>query len=98
MKSLKDKDIDKVLAYLRASLLDCLYLYIDLKTYGLTDKNVLFWYTEDSAGHTKGSARLNTVVMKYYDSFQIFSEFENWSLDEILSLLNEIPVKAINGP
>jgi len=119
MKLLKDREIDKVLDYLRASLLDCLYLYIDLKTCGLADKNVLFWHTENSreyienpleytesptaynkdvAGRAKSSAGLNTIVMKYYDSFQIFSAYENWSLGETLNLLNEISVRAIHGP
>jgi len=91
MKRLKENKVDRVLDYLRINVESCIYLYIDLKTYRLRDENIVFRITEDSKG-------INTVLMRYYDSYQIFSAYKDWDIDEAFDIIEAEPATVISGP
>ena len=61
-----EKELDRVLCYLEKDKVNCIYLYIDLMIYGLTNPNIRVWYNEDMQG-------LKMVIMQYHKSFQVYS-------------------------
>lgn len=90
IKRLNKKDESKALEYLEKYFADCIYLCIDLKRYGTEHPEVLFWYSE-------AEGELNTVLMKYYDSFQIFSADQSWKAEEYAAFMERFHVTTING-
>lgn len=90
MRQLTGRDVNVILKYLQEHISDCIYLYIDLQKYGTENPNVQFWCS------WKGESP-NTVLMKYYDSFQIFSAYEKWDIEETVKLLKEHPATTISG-
>lgn len=90
MRRMTGRDESAVLEYLRDHVSECIYLYIDLQKYGTENPDVQFWCT------WKGE-KPDTVLMKYYDSFQIFSANEAWDVEETVRLLEEYPVTTICG-
>lgn len=90
MKLAEEKDTGRILEYLREGLQDCVYLYIDVINYGIATENMKVWFSEEN-----GAIKL--VVMKYYDSFQIYSENDGLDVDEVKALLAQYPVTMISG-
>ena len=85
-----EKDKQKILHYLRGNLADCLYLYIDIMNYGIGTENMKVWIEEESGS-------LSLVVMKYYDSFQIYSHPSLCDITPVVELLKQFPVAMISG-
>lgn len=81
---------DQILEYLKRHLEECIYLTIDLEKYGYQCPEAEFWYTEKEG-------RPDTVLMKYYDSFQIFSADEQWDAKESAELMGTYHVQTICG-
>lgn len=90
MKRADGKDLDRVIAFLRENLDDCVYIYIDIVKYGLEHPDVKLWFSECNNS-------INSVAMKYYDSFQLFSKNAEMDKDIICNVLEEYPVKTISG-
>jgi len=82
--------VDALLIYLKRHVGNCIYLYIDLAKYGLDNPNMKIWYD------TKGD-NINLVVMKYYDSFQVYSESDDWDTEAVKKLLANYDVGMISG-
>ena len=85
-----DEDVDALLVYLKRHVGNCIYLYIDLAKYRLTNPNMKIWFSQDEDG-------INLVVMKYHDSFQVYSESDQWDLQAVIRLLSEYEVGMISG-
>lgn len=90
MREAAEQDRDRILAYLKPQIQDCIYLYIDIMNYGVCGINMKVWLEEEQG-------EIMLVVMKYYDSFQLYSRGDDWSLEELCSLLAENPVAMISG-
>lgn len=90
IKKLTQDKVGLILEYLKAHFSNCIYLYIDLKKYGVTHPEVLFWYSEADGDP-------NTVIMKYYNSFQIFSADKDWKPDEYAAFIAQHSVLTISG-
>lgn len=85
-----EKEYYEVLEYLKKSLEQCIYLTIDLERYGYNDKDVVFWYTKKNEDY-------DTILMKYYDSIQIFSANPDWNPQETIDMLKKHSVITICG-
>lgn len=81
---------ERILLHLKKHLTECIYLTIDLEIYGYTHPEVEFWYDEKEG-------EVETVLMKYYDSFQIFSANENWDASKSAEFMKSYMVKTICG-
>lgn len=81
---------EKVLIYLKKHLTECIYLTIDLEIYGFDHPEVVFWYDEKEG-------ELETILMKYYDSFQIFSADEQWDASKSAEVIRPYEVMTICG-
>lgn len=90
MKLAEEKDTGRILEYLRGGLQDCVYLYIDVINYGIASDNMKVWFAEED-----GAIKL--VVMKYYDSFQIYSKSDECDVPAVKELLKQYPVAMVSG-
>lgn len=90
MIKLKEQDVNEVLEYLEAYIQECVYLYIDIKVYGIGHQNVDVWINREDG-------KINTVVMKYFDSFQIFSAYDEWDVKGTVELLRKYKVTTVSG-
>ncbi len=90
IKRLENNEVGKVLWFLEKHFSDCIFLYMDLKKYGVNHPDVSFWYSEKNGGP-------HTVLMKYYDSFQVYSSECDWQPEEYAELISKFHVSTING-
>ena len=82
--------VAEILDYLRQDVGNCIYMYIDIAKYGLDNENISVWYdTKDD--------EIDLVVMKYYDSIQVYSRTENWKVDEVIDLVREEHTPMVSG-
>ena len=90
-KKLDNEQLKKqFLEELKENIAQCLYLTIDLEMYGLNDPKVNFYYD-------LYQGRLNTLIMKYYDSVQIFSPNDNWNGSIYVDFIRGLDPIAICG-
>lgn len=90
MRKAVRQDQEAILAYLKESVAECIYMYIDILNYGVASENVSVWLQEQDG-------RPELVVMKYFDSFQIYSHRRNADVGQVLALLQEHPVTMISA-
>lgn len=90
MRRAREQDRDAILEYLKKAIAECIYLYIDILNYGVASENMTVWLKEKDG-------QIELVVMKYYDSFQIYSHRREIDTEQILSLLREYPVTMVSA-
>ena len=90
MKIAGEKDKERILQYLQKNLQDCVYLYIDIMNYGTCTDNIRVWFQEEAD-------EICLVVMKYYDSFQIYSREKLFDAEAVKALVDDYPVSMISG-
>lgn len=90
MREAGEQDKERLLEYLRKGLHDCLYFYIDVMNYGIASENMKVWIEEE-----RGEIVL--AVMKYYDSFQVYSHSSQCKTEQVLELLHQYPVAMISA-
>ena len=84
------QDQGTILEYLKKSVAECIYMYIDILNYGVVSENIAVWLQEQDG-------QIELVVMKYFDSFQIYSQRKSIDTGQILALLQEHPVTMISA-
>lgn len=90
MRRADTADRERILQYLQKGLADCLYLYIDIVNYGIATENMQVWIEEQAE-------EISLVVMKYHDSFQIYSHEFLDNAANIRELLVKYPVSMVSG-
>lgn len=90
MRKAEQKDIPAILVYLKRNVKNCLYMYIDIKKYGLDNPNITVWMDSDETG-------MKLVVMKYHTSISVFSASNNWDVDEVVNIINQEAVNSVTG-
>ncbi len=90
MREATEQDRGKILEYLRADMKDCIYLYIDIMNYGVSSDYMKVWIEEEAND-------LFMVVMKYYDSFQVYSHLTKCNTAPVAELLGQFPVAMVSG-
>lgn len=92
MKIATEMEIDDILLFLKANLSNCLYMYIDIKKYGLQNPNMTVWISRDASDN-----QVNLVVMKYYDSIQMFSDNKQWDKEWLTNLILKEKYSMVSG-
>ena len=59
-----ENDVQRLLAYLEKDLKNCLYSYIDLKKFGITNPNLTVYFDE--------SEGIRCSALRYYEGLQLF--------------------------
>lgn len=90
MREATIQDRAKILEYLRTDMKDCIYLYIDIMNYGVSSDYMKVWIEEEADD-------LSLVVMKYYDSFQVYSHLTKCNTALVVELLKQFPVAMVSG-
>lgn len=92
MREAKESDIVEILEYLKRNIADCIYMYIDIKKYGLSNPNMMVWIDRNNKND-----QLKAVVMKYYDSIQVFAGSNDWDKEWLAEMLREENISMISG-
>jgi len=74
----KPSEQEEILSYLKADVENCIYLYIDIEKYGLMAPEITVWLERDAEG------KINLILMKYYESFQLYSRSSQWDIEGVL--------------
>lgn len=85
-----NKEVERILEYLKKDIVNCIYIYTDIFTYGLNNSNMKVWVERNEFNY-------NLVVMKYHDSFQLYSDNITWDVENVCRLINEYDIQMING-
>ncbi len=91
MKIAEADEKNRILEYLKKDIANCIYLYIDILNYGVSTDNITVWTEENTQG-------IQWVMMKYYDSLQIYSHNALCDLENILQLIQKYRVSMISSP
>ena len=83
------KDISSVIEYIGDEKLQCFYLYMDLLTIGIDNKNYRLWKIINNG-------EICCIAYQYYDCLHIFSKQEK-CCDELIELIDNINLKVITG-
>lgn len=84
---------ERLLDELKKDIPNCVYFYMDLKKYGLSNPNIRFWMDKEP-----GSDRnVRIAIMRYHDGLQMYSKGEDWDTQEIRSFIIEQNVTRISG-
>lgn len=90
MRRAVQQDQDAILEYLKKAVDECIYLYIDILNYGVASENIAVWLQEQDE-------QIELVVMKYFDSFQVYSHRRGIDVGPVLALLQEHPVTMVSA-
>ena len=88
MRQAKQNDNEAILQFLKQDIVNNLYAYIDIKTYGIEHPHMKIWINNTGV--------IKCVVMKYYESFQICGKIEEVT-EKLIALIAEYTPKMISG-
>ena len=80
-RCIKKEEESIIINYIGDDYYKCIYLYLDLKRYGLLNPNVKTWIQEDD------NHKITSVVLKYYTGMHIYSKNNNYNLKDISQLI-----------
>lgn len=90
MRRAVQQDQEAILDYLKKAVVECIYMYIDILNYGVVSENMAVWLQEQGG-------QIELVVMKYFDSFQVYSHRRGIDVGPVLALLQEYPVTMVSA-
>ncbi len=85
------EEIPEILGYLDRDTANCIYMYVDIGTYGLDNPAMKVWIERNSAGE------IDLVIMKYYNSLQLFSADDTFDTESCAELVRIEDVPVINA-
>ena len=91
MQKASNEDKTRLIEYLGSDIDNCVYLYIDIKTCDICSENVTVWFDEKDG-------EIASVLMKYYDSFQVYTRDPAADITWMKALIDEYGVSMISGP
>ena len=80
-----EEDVPGILEYLSSDIPNCLYLYLDIYTYGVKDPNIIVWFGKDGD-------KIALVVMNYHGGFQIYSDRKDLDLTPVIEKIDEYDI------
>lgn len=87
----ENNNIEKLFEYIGNNYGNCLYMYIDLKKYGLENDNFKIWVQYDC------SEKICSLISEYHGGFQVFSKSNNFDAEEIANFIKEKNPTGISG-
>lgn len=81
-KCCDESDIDRVVSYIGDKYYESLYLYLDIKKYGIKSPNVKCWILEDNE-------HIQAVSLKYHTGMHIFSNEKKFRREDIVKLIKD---------
>lgn len=90
MRKIVKEELPIVMDYLRRDISNCIYMYVDIGTYGLDNPNLKVWIDGEL-----GDIRL--AIMQYYNSLQLFSAEDDFDVWSVAAFISERRYPVING-
>lgn len=90
MRKATGNDLVAICSYLERDIANCIYMYIDIGTYGLDNPNMEVWLEEENGS-------LTLVAMRYYNSLQVFSIGDSADVRDVCELIRKHRFAIING-
>lgn len=91
LRHVREDELKELLTYLKKDVGNCFYIYIDTYVYGLDNPNMKLWVDPADDGY-------KLVVMKYHDSFQVYSRRSDYDINDIYQLIEQYDVQMVSGP
>lgn len=88
MRKATNNDIPDIINFLQKNVAECIYMYIDIKKYGLDNPAMKIWMDEEP---------LTTVVMQYYESLQIYTTESKIDIEWLNDILQENKITMLSG-
>ena len=89
MRPATREDMPAILSFLKDDVINCLYMYINLKVYGLDNPNMPVWVEERDG-------KLNTVVIRYYMALRVYCRVEDdTAFESVRALAEQQPYKLL---
>lgn len=85
-----NSDKTKLMDYLKENMEECLYLFIDISNYSIESDICEVKYTEENGC-------IDYILMRYYNSYQLYSHKKNYLPTEICEYVKNNPVLMISG-
>lgn len=85
----EQEDVEKLLKYYEKDLKNCLYSYIDLKTYGVENPNLTVYFDESDG--------ICCSALKYYEGLQLFDLYGKMKETETAELIGQLDSHIISS-
>lgn len=86
----REENTPELLAYFEKDLKNCLYSYIDLKKYGIHNKDLMLYYY-------KTNHKITAVATKYYNGLQLYHTQSDFPIDHTVALIKELKPTIISS-
>lgn len=90
MREATEQDIPAILTYLKRSLADCLYMYIDIAKYGVENPNMKVWVDSTESG-------IKFVMMNYHSGISIQAGEDSFDPEQVANIIKEENATIIRG-
>lgn len=90
MYKCSESELREVISLLEKDIKNCIYMYIDIVKYGINNKNLDLWIK-------RNDSNIRIILMKYYDSMQIYSIDDEVNDDDLIDIIRENSVMMISG-
>jgi len=91
IESCEKKDIKSIFEYIGEDYGKCLYIFIDLKKYGLENENFNVWIQYNDLNE------ICCIITEYYNGIQIYSKSYDLNASEIASFIKNMKPTGIFG-
>lgn len=78
---MKPEELKQTIELIGDKYYECPYLYLNLKKYGLSNKNISIWLD-------KTSSNINAIILKYYSGMHIFQANNKTNYEQIAKLID----------
>lgn len=85
------RDEQAIIDYLQMDVVNCIYLYMDIVSYGISSGEIEVWFS-------KKNDKIDMVVMKYHDSLQVYAKTDTTSVKELIEKIIDVDVTMISAP
>ena len=89
MRRANDRELERILPYLKNNVKDCIYMYIDIAKYGVHNDFLDVWIND--------GPEIDCVCMRYHTGFSVYTERENWPVDDVIRLIGEYDIRSITA-
>lgn len=89
MRRANDRELERILPYLKNNVKDCIYMYIDIAKYGVHNDFLEVWVND--------GPEIDCVCMRYHTGFSVYTERENWPVDDVIRLIGEHDIRSITA-
>lgn len=88
-KTAKKSDVKNLLEYFEQDLKNCLYSYIDLKKFGISNPNLTVWFDD--------SDEICCTALKYYEGLQLFDADGKMDAAETAELIRKLDSHIVSS-